>query len=96
MTLRWALVLTMALMAPVALPAGGAERDRFLLRRRLAGEPLLAHGRRRLQLEPHHQAPILTRIDNCAPLQLLQTWRDRSGQRWLRVRQDGRRGWLAG
>ena len=94
--LRWAWVLGLALMAPVGLPAGGADRDRPGLRRRGPGEPFFALKGQPLQVSPHHQAPPLAAADASLPLELLSTWWDGRGGRWLRVRQGGQRGWLPG
>lgn len=96
MSLRWAWLLGLALLAPVALPAGGADRDRPGLRRRGSGEPFFALGGQRLQESPHHQAPQLAAADAALPLELLTIWWDGRGERWLRVRQGSRRGWLPG
>ena len=41
---RWAALLGFALIGPVALPAGGADRRPLELRRRSAGEPWLSTG----------------------------------------------------
>jgi hypothetical protein len=97
MPLRWAWLLGLALMAPIALPAGGAERDQPGVRRRRSGEPLLSTRPQTLQTSPHHQAPLLrVSVETGFPLEILQTWQGSSGERWCRVQVKGCRGWLLG
>jgi hypothetical protein len=97
MPLRLAWLFGLALMAPIALPAGGAERDQPGLRRRRTGEPLLATAPQKLQISPHHQAPLLGAVaDAGMPYEILQTWFSSEGERWCRVRQGSLRGWLLG
>lgn len=91
---RWAAVLGFALVAPVGLPAGGADRRQPELRRRAGGEPLLASGCLNLQAAPCHRAPTLTRLASDQPLRVLRSWRTDNGECWLQVRAATGRGWL--
>jgi len=99
---RLAALLGLALIAPAALPAGGAERRQPELRRRQAGDPLLATGPLALRTAPRQQAPALARREAGEPLELLRSWWSPSGRRWLQVQTAAgpagspRRGWLAG
>ena len=99
---RLAALLGLALIAPAALPAGGAERRQPELRRRQAGDPLLATGPLALRTAPRQQAPALARLEAGDPLELLRSWWSPSGRRWLQVQTAAgpagspRRGWLAG
>jgi hypothetical protein len=98
---RLAALLGLALIAPAALPAGGAERRQPELRRRQAGDPLLATGPMALRSSPRQQAPALARLEAGEPLELLRSWWSPSGRRWLQVQTaagpgEPRRGWLAG
>lgn len=99
---RLAALLGLALIAPAALPAGGAERRQPELRRRQAGDPLLATGPLALRTAPRQQAPSLARLEAGEPLELLRSWWSPSGRRWLQVQTAAgpagspRRGWLAG
>ncbi|WP_254216858.1 SH3 domain-containing protein [Synechococcus sp. CCY 9618] len=99
---RWAALLGFALLAPAALPAGGAERRLPDVRRReRLGEPLLSDGTTHLHCAPGREAPVLVRLEPGAPLRVLRQWLEPGGRRWLQVEAStgaGRasRGWLAG
>jgi hypothetical protein len=99
--LQTAAVLSFALVAPAALPAGGADRRPVEVRRRQSGEPLLANGSVALRCAPEQQAPVLTRLPSGEPLQVLRRWRSPRGRQWLQVQattsagEAGRRGWIA-
>ncbi|MCP9891952.1 SH3 domain-containing protein [Cyanobium sp. Aljojuca 7D2] len=92
---RWAALLGFALITPVALPAGGADRRSPEVRRRNMGDPLLSTGAMALRLAPEQQAPALQDLSADQPLRVLRSWRGGSGQRWLQVQAGDRRGWLA-
>jgi hypothetical protein len=99
---RWAALLGFALLAPAALPAGGADRRLPEVRRReRQGEPLLSDGATQLHCAPGCQAPVLVRLETGAPLRVLRQWFDPNGRRWLQVETRRRpglaeRGWLPG
>ena len=94
---RWAALLGFALLAPVGLPAGGADRRPFELRRREdSREPLLPEVPVQLKVAPQPHAPVLRAARSGEPLRVLRRWQAPDGQRWLRVELAGRRGWLAG
>ena len=95
-------VLGFALVAPAALPAGGAECRPLEVRRRQGREPLLATGCHALRCAPEQQAPVLTKLPSGEPLQVLRRWRSPQGRQWFQVQAtpaDGaagrRRGWIA-
>jgi hypothetical protein len=99
---RWVALLGFALIAPVTLPAGGAERRLPEVRRRQAGEPLLPASVRSLQTAPECRAPALAQVAADQPLRVLRSWSDAGGERWLQVEAasgpgltPARRGWLA-
>ena len=100
---RWAALLGFALLAPAALPAGGAERRLPLPRRReqQRSAPLLLEQSLDLRSAPEPRAPVLTRLEAGVPLQVLRHWLSPDGRRWLRVQAAGPagrpcRGWLPG
>lgn len=96
---RWAALLGFALVGPISLPAGGADRRQPELRRRAQGEPLLCQARTELKVAPSCHAPALARVMQDQPLRILRRWQDRRGGRWLMVEaasgsEDRRRGWM--
>ena len=92
---RWAALLGFALITPVGLPAGGADRRPHEVRRRSSGEPLLSTRAVALRAAPEQRAPALQQLGPGEPMRVLRTWRGSSGQRWLQVQAADRRGWLA-
>jgi hypothetical protein len=91
---RWAALLGLALISPVGLPAGGADRRPHEVRRRSAGDPLLSTRAVALRAAPEQRAPSLQQLGPGEPLRVLRSWRASSGQRWLQVQAADRRGWL--
>jgi hypothetical protein len=100
--LTWAALLGIALFAPAALPAGGADRRLPELRRRESPlEPLLNPTCCVLRAAPRSRAPLLGPLEAGVPLRVLRTWIEPGGRRWLRVATTGAggrasRGWLLG
>ena len=96
---RWVAVLSFALVAPAALPAGGAERRLPEVRRReQAREPLTASQACALRCAPQQQAPAIAQVGIGEPLRVMRSWCCRDGDRWLQVEllTSRRRGWLPG
>ncbi|MDA1247351.1 MAG: SH3 domain-containing protein [Cyanobacteria bacterium] len=91
---RWAALLGFALITPVGLPAGGADRRPFEVRRRCSGDPLLSTQAMALRVSPEQSAPALGQLGPGESLRVLRSWRASSGQRWLQVQAADRRGWL--
>ena len=100
--LRWVALLAFALLAPAALPAGGADRRIPEVRRRQnALEPLLSSACQSLRCAPRRCAPVLAQVDADVPLRVLRQWLSPGGRRWLQVEVSGlagqsTRGWLPG
>jgi len=96
---RWAALLSFALVAPAALPAGGAEQRLPEVRRRqTAREPLAASAGGALRCAPQQQAPVIAQVAIGEPVRVVRSWYRSGGERWLRVELLGsrRRGWLPG
>nr|WP_115094965.1 SH3 domain-containing protein [Synechococcus sp. UW106] len=95
--LRWSWLLGVALMAPAALPAGGADRRQPQHRRREASGPLHTSTDQPLHLSPLEVAPRLRTLKAGSSLRLLRRWSAADGQDWLHVQTvsgEQRRGWL--
>lgn len=90
---RWAWMLSMALLLPIGLPAGGARLESGKSRQRQPGDPLLAAQATSLRREPLVGAPQGLPLPIGTPLQGLMRWHD--GQDlWLRVTSCQGRGWV--
>lgn len=90
---RWAWMLSMALLLPIGLPAGGARLESSKSRQRQPGDPLLAAQATGLRREPLVNAPQVLPLPIGQPLQGLVRWYD--GQYlWLRVASRQGRGWV--
>jgi hypothetical protein len=91
---RWAALLGFALITPVGLPAGGADRRPHEVRRRSACDPLISTRAVALRASPEQRAPALKQLGPGEPLRVLRGWRASSGQSWLQVQAANRRGWV--
>ena len=90
---RWAWMLSMALLLPIGLPAGGARPESSKSRQRQPGDPLLAAQATPLHREPLVSAPQVLPLPIGQPLQGRVRWYD--GQDlWLRVTSRQGRGWV--
>ena len=95
--LRWSWLLGVALMAPAALPAGGADLRQPQPRRREGSGPLHTSTDQPLHLSPLEVAPRLSTLKAGSSLRLLRRWSAADGQNWLHVQTvsgEQRRGWL--
>ena len=99
---RWGALLAFALIGPVALPVGGADRRPHALRRRVSGEdPLLSPRGALLRSSPQRHAPALAAVSAGEPMRVLSSWLSPTGRHWLRVEVRSKdllqpqRGWLS-
>ena len=95
--LKWSWLLGVALMAPVALPAGGSDRRQPQVRRRQGFGPVHTSSETTLRLSPMTLAPSLTTLRPGASLRLLHRWKGAGGSEWLHVQplsEDQPRGWI--
>lgn len=90
---RWAWMLSMALLLPIGLPAGGARLASSGSRQRQPGDPLLAAQATSLRREPLVSAPQVLPLPIGQPLQGLVRWHD-GRNLWLRVTSRQGRGWV--
>ena len=82
---RWSLVLVIALVAPINLPAGGLDRLKPLVRQRQRCCPLIVSERSSLLSSPFVLSPILLRLESGTPLKVLRHWKSNDGRNWLQV-----------
>ena len=95
--LRWSWLLGVALMAPAALPAGGADQRQPQPRRRAVSGPFHTSSDQPLRLSPLAVAPRLSTLKAGSSLRLLRRWSSADGQDWLHVQTlsgEQHRGWL--
>ena len=102
--LRWGWVLGLALLLPVALPAGGCEPRKHVICRRKSSGTLLAINQCALRAVPFSKAPILSNLDVGTPLRIVRSWTSEDGEYWLQVQiksgeivgfnSSARRGWV--
>tara|TARA_Y100001968_G_scaffold330877_1_gene383860 strand:+ start:568 stop:903 length:336 start_codon:yes stop_codon:yes gene_type:complete len=81
----WFLLLSFALLAPVALPAGGASRNKDLLSNDASIGPMLAGSSCELRAYPSIAEPPLRTIQAGTPIRILRLWHDQDGVDWLHV-----------
>jgi hypothetical protein len=98
---RWAALLGFALIGPVALPAGGADKRQPEVRRReLDVDPLVHPLASALRCAPLREAPALRQLQAGEPLRVLRQWFDPCGTQWVQVEVrlsdlvSSSRGWL--
>ncbi len=84
--LRWSWVLGIALLAPVALPAGGGTCHLPEERRLDRSTPLLSLKSCILHPSPSAISPALRSIQIGTPLSILRTWRSVDGSDWIMVK----------
>lgn len=83
--LRWSCLLGIALIAPAALPAGGAERRKPQVRRRENSGPMLAGLGCDLKASPLTVAPTLRTVQSGTPMKIIRHWKCVEGKDWLQV-----------
>ena len=83
--LRWSWLLAVALLAPVALPAGGAQLSQPEIRRGDRLGPLLSSSGCVLRVCPIVVAPSLRSLNVGTPMRVLRRWQNGEGGDWLHV-----------
>ena len=101
---RWSWILGLALILPLALPAGGAQLNNVEIQRRSRFSPLIAEKDLLLRVSPSSKADISKVIYSGTPINILRSWTNNDGQTWLQVEiscldiflksNEARRGWL--
>ena len=102
--LRWTCLLGIALLGPVALPAGGADLNSKNILLRKDSSILISTEDFPLFTSPCAQAPCLAKLSLGTPLRILRGFRDINGLNWLQVKvssldicefeSSAKRGWI--
>ena len=101
--LRWGWLLGIALLGPIALPAGGAQCISPQIRFRKSSDPFLSTRASRLRATPIQHAPIVRKLVIGTPFRVLRKWQGSDGKEWLYVQvftsgesttNSARNGWL--
>ena len=94
------LVLSFALLAPVALPAGGG-RERTQIRRCNSAGARFIQETCSLRVSPFKDAISLRNVKAGTPIHVLRAWEDSCGSNWLHIQiitfespQSVVRGWV--
>ena len=83
--LRWGWLLGIALLGPIALPAGGAQLVIPQVRFRKPSDPWLSTKAARLRATPLQNAPIVRTVRVGTPLKIVRRWHGSDGKEWVYV-----------
>ena len=83
--LRWSWVLGIALFFPVALPAGGGERNQPEISGMESRRSFFTGNNCFLKASPSALAPSLRSLQVGTPIRVLSRWQSVDGQEWLRI-----------
>ncbi len=83
--LRWLWVLSVALLIPVSLPAGGAQKNNLKIHAREYCAPVLANDSCELLASPSIMAPRLRTLQIGTPMRILRVWEGEDGKNWIHV-----------
>ena len=83
--LGWGLLLSFALLGPVALPAGGGSIFKEVIRRSEERSPIFAGDSCALRASPSANAPSLRIIQPGTPLRVLRFWQSPEGINWIQI-----------
>ena len=84
--IRWGWLLGVALLAPVALPAGGGERGCTEILCRSKTSPYITYDECFLMASPSLGAPALRKIEFSTPLEILRIWETRDNRKWAQIK----------
>ena len=84
--IRLGWLLGIALLAPVALPAGGGSRNKTQIMYTKSTELSFAGDSCFLLKSPSLSSPTLCRLNLSTPLKVIRIWDNNDGNRWIQVR----------
>ncbi|WP_036919823.1 MULTISPECIES: SH3 domain-containing protein [unclassified Prochlorococcus] len=102
---HWGCLLSLALFAPIALPAGGATRSKLEISNSKEMEFFIVGNSCVLRTSPHISAPSLFTLELGTHLRVIRLWHPEEGNSWLQVQLPNlglidrpslstRRGWI--
>ena len=103
--LHWGCLLIIALVAPIALPAGGGDKRKVEVEYLKAKDLSFAGDSCFLLSSPFLSSPSVCEIKLGTPIRIIRLWENEHGERWLQVEKStmnfidqktnsANRGWL--
>jgi len=81
----WTWLLSIGLIAPTTLPAGGAQESIIQHRRNNIGSPIIALKEFNLFSSASNNASILTRVKSGTPVNVMKVWDSNETGKWFLV-----------
>ena len=81
----WTWLLCISLVAPAALPAGGAQESIIEHRRNNIGSPVIALKDFNLLTSASNNSSTLTRVKAGTPVKVIKVWVSNESRNWLLV-----------
>ena len=83
--LVWSWLLSIGLIAPTTLPAGGAQKSIIQHRRNNIGSPIIALKEFNLLSSASTNSSILTSVQSGTPVNVIKVWDSTDNKKWLLV-----------
>ena len=83
--LVWSCLLSIGLIAPTTLPAGGAQKSIIQYRKNNITSPIIAYKEFNLVSSPSENSSILTRVKSGTPVNVVKVWNNNGSGQWLLV-----------
>ena len=83
--IMWICLLSISLVIPTSLPAGGSQKSIIQNRENNIGTPLIAFKDFNLLSSASSDSSILNRVQAGTPVDVLKVWDSHDGRRWLLV-----------
>ena len=81
----WSLLLCISLVAPITLPAGGAQESFIEHRKNNIGSPIIALREFNLLSSASNKSFILNRVKIGTPVKVMRVWDSSDSGKWLLV-----------
>ena len=81
----WTWLLSIGLIAPTTLPAGGAQKSNIQHRRNNIGSPIIALNEFNLLSSASKNSSILTSVKPGTPVNVMKVWDTTDSGKWLLV-----------